>query len=115
MSFKDTFVRLRKEKGFLQTQVAEKLGISVGQVKKYEKGVSTPSLTVLGKMATFFGVSTDIFVFDDGKGVAGEKLEPELLRRFEMVSHLPERERDALMLVMDSIIAKQKLREVIGI
>jgi transcriptional regulator with XRE-family HTH domain len=114
MGFKDTFVKLRKEKGFLQVQVAEKLGISVGQVKKYEKGASTPSLSVLGKMATLFGVSTDVFVFDGGKGVAGEKLEPDLLRRFELVSHLPDRERDALMLVIDSIIAKQKLREVIG-
>ena len=74
MSFRDVFVRLRKEKGLLQAQVAEKLGISVGQVKKYEKGVSTPSLGVLGKMATLFGVSTDIFVFEGGKGVAvGEK------------------------------------------
>ncbi|MBF0548591.1 MAG: helix-turn-helix transcriptional regulator [Candidatus Riflebacteria bacterium] len=114
MSFKDIFVRLRKEKGLLQTQVAEKLGISVGQIKKYEKGVSTPSLSVLGKIATLFGVSTDIFVFDGGKGVAGEKLDPELLHRFELVSHLPDRERDALIIVIDSIIAKQRLREVIG-
>jgi len=114
MAFKETFVRLRKEKGFLQAQVAEKLGISVGQVKKYEKGASTPSLHVLGKIATLFGVSADVFVFEDGKSVAGEKLDSELLSRFEIVSHLPDRERDALMVVIDSIIARQKLREVIG-
>jgi len=113
MSFNEAFLKLRREKGWTQVQVAESLGISVGQIKKYEKGDSTPSLGILGKIAALFGVSADVFVFEAGKGIAGEKLDAELLRRFECISKLPEREKDAVMVVLDSIIAKQRLREVI--
>lgn len=50
MAFKDTFVRLRKERVWTQAQVAEKIGISVGQVKKYEKGDSAPILHILARI-----------------------------------------------------------------
>lgn len=114
MGFKDTFLRLRKERGWTQQHVADQIGISVGQVKKYEKGDSAPTLHILGRMAMVFGVSADELVFEGGKGVAGSKLDPELLARFEKVAQLPERERDAVLVLIDSVIAKQRLREVIG-
>jgi transcriptional regulator with XRE-family HTH domain len=114
MAFKDTFLRLRKERGWTQQHVAERIGISVGQVKKYEKGDSAPTLNILGKIATVFGVSTDELVFENGHGVAGSKLDAELLVRFEQVAQLPLRERDAVLVLIDSLVAKQRLREVIG-
>jgi len=46
--------------------------------------------------------------------VAGRKLDAELLRRFEKVAQLPEREKDAVLVLIDSVIAKQTLKEVIG-
>jgi len=114
MGFKETFVRLRKERGWTQQQVADKIGISVGQVKKYEKGDSAPTLHILAKIALAFGVSADELVFEDGAGVAAKKLDAELLKRFEKVAQLPERERDAILVLIDSVIAKQTLRDVIG-
>jgi len=114
MSFRETFTRLRKERGWTQQFVAEAVGISIAQVKKYEKGSSTPTLPVLAKIASTFGVSADDLVFDEGKGLPGRKLDSDLLRRFEMIAHLPEKDRDAVLLVLDSIIAKHRLREVIG-
>lgn len=114
MAFKDTFVRLRKERGWTQAQVADEIGMSVGQVKKYEKGDSAPNLHILAKIATVFGVSADELVFAEGSGVAGKKLDADLLRRFERVAQLPERERDAILVLIDSVIARQTLREVVG-
>lgn len=114
MAFRDRFVRLRKEQGWTQQQVADKIGLSVGQVKKYEKGTSAPTLQFLAQIATVFGVSTDELVFGSDSGVASKKLDAELLRRFEKVAGLPERERDAVLVLIDSVIAKQTLREVIG-
>ncbi len=114
MGFGERFLRLRKDRGWTQQQVADKIGISVGQIKKYEKGTSAPTLQILGKTATVFGVSADDLVFENGSGVAGQKLDVELLKRFEALSELPERERDAVFVLIDSVIAKQRLREVIG-
>ena len=114
MGFRDTFVRLRKEKNWTQAQVADKIGISVGQVKKYEKGDSAPNLHILAKITTVFEVSADDFVFGEGKSLASGKLDHELLKRFEKVAKLPDRERDAILVIIDSVIAKQTLKEVIG-
>ena len=113
MAFKDTFVRLRKERGWTQSEVADKIGISVGQVKKYEKGDSAPTLHILARIAMVFGVSSDVLVFEHGAGPAAHKLDAELLKRFEKVAGLPDRERDAILVLIDSVIAKQTLREVI--
>ena len=82
--------------------------------KKYEKGDSAPNLHILAKIATVFEASADDFVFGEGKSIAAKKLDHEILKRFEMIGQLPERERDAILVVLDSIIAKHKLREVIG-
>jgi len=114
MAFKDTFLQLRKERGWTQAQVADQVGISVGQVKKYEKGDSAPNLHALGRIARVFGVSSDEFVFENGKGIAGVKLETELLERFEKVAQLPKEEKDAILLLIDSVVAKHTIREVMG-
>lgn len=114
MSFKDTFVHLRKQHGWTQAEVAEKIGISTGQIKKYEKGDSAPTLHILARIATVFETSADDFVFGEGKNLAQAKLDHELLKRFEKVTTLPERERDAILVLIDSVIAKQTIKEVIG-
>jgi len=71
-------------------------------------------LTSWPRSATVFGVSPDVLVFADGTGVAGRKLDAELLTRFEKVDQFPEREKDAVLVLIDSVIAKQTLMEVIG-
>ena len=113
MAFRDTFVRLRKDRAWTQAEVADKIGLSVGQVKKYEKGDSAPTLHILARIAMVFGVSADELVFEHGAGPAAHKLDAELLTRFEKVAQLPDRERDAVLVLLDSVIAKQALREVI--
>lgn len=113
MAFKDTFVRLRKERGWTQSEIADKIGISVGQVKKYEKGDSAPTLHILTRIAMAFDVSADVLVFDHGNGVAAQKLDSELLNRFQRIIELPDRERDAIIVLIDSVIARQTIREAI--
>lgn len=114
MAFKGTFLRLRKERGWTQQQVADQIGLSVGQVKKYEKGDSAPTLHILGRIAMVYGISTDTLVFEDGKSIAGAKLEPELLERSEKVAGLPKEENDAILRPIDSVTAKHTIRGVMG-
>lgn len=50
---------LRKERGWTQRYVAEKLGIHCTTYTKYETGVSEPSFDMLRKLTEIFDVPTD--------------------------------------------------------
>lgn len=114
MSFSEKIVKLRKERNWTQQQLADLLGMAANQVKRYEKGKSTPSLEALRKLAVTFGVSTDALIFDNGDGVAAQKLDPELLTKFEAISRLPEKEKEAVEIMLDGIIIKNQLNEMVG-
>lgn len=112
MAFKNTFLRLRKGRGWTQQRLVDPTSLWVGQVKKYEKGDSAPTLHILGHIAMAYGVSTDELVSDGRKGAAATTLALKLLGRFEKVALLPDEERNAALL--DSVIAKHTIRKLMG-
>lgn len=50
---------LRKEKGFTQEKLAEMFGVTNQSISKWELGLSCPDITMLPKIAEFFGVTID--------------------------------------------------------
>ena len=59
MEFGEFLASLRREKGYLQKEVATYLNVTVATISNYEKGVHTPDLNTLTKLADFYDVSTD--------------------------------------------------------
>lgn len=59
MEFGEFLAELRKERGLLQKEVANYLKVTVATISNYEKGVHSPDLNTLIKLADFFDVSTD--------------------------------------------------------
>ncbi len=59
INIKDTLRRLRFEKGVTQETLANHLGISQQSVGKWERGEGYPDITLLPKIALFFGVTID--------------------------------------------------------
>lgn len=57
--FAQNFTTLRKEKGYTQASVAEKLSVSSQAVSKWENGDSMPDVSLLGDIADLFGVTID--------------------------------------------------------
>ena len=55
----ETIKRLRKEQDITQEKLADYLNISYQAVSKWENGLALPDITLLPKLANFFGVSTD--------------------------------------------------------
>ena len=49
----------RKEKGFTQAELGEKLNVSSQAVSKWENDLSEPDLETVKRMAALFGISTD--------------------------------------------------------
>ena len=51
MQMKDVIRQKRRERGLTQEQVAERLGVSVPAVNKWESGASYPDITLLSALA----------------------------------------------------------------
>ncbi len=59
MEFGKNLVKLRKEKGMSQSELAEELGVSRQAVSRWEGGTSLPSIENLKCISTLYGVSLD--------------------------------------------------------
>ncbi len=68
---------LRKQSGFTQDYVAEKLGVSAQAVSKWENDIACPDIMTLPNIATLYGISIDeLFKNEDVKSnVKFEKTE----------------------------------------
>jgi len=113
MPFAEKLSKMRTEKGFTQQQMAGMIGVGIAQVRRYEKGKSSPTLDVIKNIAKTLGVSADELLFDEGEGVAANRImDKKLLEQFEMVSILKPGDKEAIMTIIDSMIIKNRLEEV---
>ncbi|MBQ1825630.1 MAG: helix-turn-helix transcriptional regulator [Firmicutes bacterium] len=65
MILAETIVQLRKQAGWSQEELADKLGVSRQAISKWESAQSVPDLNRILDMSRLFGVSTDILLKDD--------------------------------------------------
>lgn len=54
---------LRRQRGWTQRELAQRLGVSSGAVANWEVGTRTPNLRTAKKLAELFGVSVDQIEF----------------------------------------------------
>lgn len=59
MSIGDRLTKLREDKGFLQREVATKIGIAPNTLSGYERDLRSPDPDTLVKLANFYNVSVD--------------------------------------------------------
>lgn len=61
--------RLRKEKGYNQTKVANKIGVSQNAYSRYELGTSEPKYFVISKLAELYGLSPEYILYGESESV----------------------------------------------
>lgn len=114
MAFANKLTEIRKSRNLTQQELAEKVGVGISQMRRYEKGSSSPTLEVIKNLAVTIGVSTDELIFDASERVAASRiLDKELLRQFETISSLTSRDIDAVKTVLESIIIKNRIEEIL--
>lgn len=59
--------QFRKEKGYTQEEMAEKLGVTPQAVSKWENDISYPDILLLPKIAEMLGVSVDELLSGESK------------------------------------------------
>lgn len=96
-------IALRREKGLTQQEMADKIGLHVNQVRRYELGSTLPSLEALKKIAVTLSVTIDSLVFEpDERGPQEEGLK----LRFEAVSQLDPQEKSVILELIDGMLLK---------
>jgi transcriptional regulator with XRE-family HTH domain len=100
MSFPQRLSALRKELGFTQQQMADKIGMHVSQLKRYEAGSSQPTIDVFKRIALALNVSADMLLFEQEERGPDERLK----LQFEAVSQLDEKEREAVETMIAGVL-----------
>lgn len=110
MSFSARFLQLRKQHGLTQPQMADKVGIHLTQVRRYESGEAQPSLDILKRIAVTFNVSADWLIFEEGE----REPQDELKLRFEAVKQMDEEELRSVNSILDAMILKHQAKRLLG-
>lgn len=108
--FSERIAKLRKERGLTQQALADRVGIHVIQLRRYEGATSQPTLEVLRKLAIALSVSADALVF--GKDERGP--DEELKLQFEAIARLDPGEKAVIREVVESIIIKHDAKRWIN-
>jgi len=73
MSLAERLIKLRKEKGLTQLNLAEKLNVSRQAVSRWEAGIAIPSTENLKYLSDLYGVSVDFLFNGSEEGLGPEK------------------------------------------
>ena len=112
MPFAEKLSKLRNERGLTQQEMASLIGVGIAQMRRYEKGKSSPTLEVIKNIARTLGISADELIFDENERVAAAKiLDRKLLEQFELIARLNPHDKDAVKTILDSMILKSRLEE----
>ena len=81
MVFGEKLKNLRKDKGWSQEELAEKLFVSRQSVSKWENGQNYPSIEIIIKLSDFFGVTIDELLRSD------EELKEKVINDSKQLAH----------------------------
>jgi transcriptional regulator with XRE-family HTH domain len=106
MDFATRLTATRKERSLTQAALAERVGIHVTQIRRYEAGTSAPTLDVLRNIAVALSVTIDSLVFDqDERGP-----DDDLRLAFEATMHLDPDERATVKQLIEAMILKHEAK-----
>lgn len=108
MSIAVRLIALRKERGLTQQEMADRVGLHVNQVRRYEAGNAQPSLEALKKIAITTSITIDSLVFDkEERGPQDEALK----LRFEAVTQLDDQGKTVIMELIDGMLLKHDAKK----
>jgi transcriptional regulator with XRE-family HTH domain len=106
MDFATRLAAARKERGLTQQALADRVGIHVTQIRRYEAGTSSPTLDVLAKIALSMNVTTDSLVF----GEHDRDPDEDLRLSYEATRHLDPDEREMVKGLIEAVLLKHEAR-----
>jgi transcriptional regulator with XRE-family HTH domain len=102
--------KLREARGFTQGELAERVGIELVQISRYERGQALPNAETLVSLAEVLKTDTDVLLRGETSSFRETTKEIDLdlplLERFQDLQKLSKRDRDAVILLIDSVLTR---------
>jgi transcriptional regulator with XRE-family HTH domain len=115
MTLGEKILKLRKEKGWSQDKLGDKIGVYGRRVSLYENDKSTPSAETLQKLADIFEVSLDYLLSDSPKNITGIPIkDPSLIPYFEELDQLDEDDKKTIKSMIEALAMRKKVKEMAG-
>jgi transcriptional regulator with XRE-family HTH domain len=110
MEFRERLAALRRERDLTQQVLADKAGVHVAQIRRYEAGQTQPALDVIRKLAIALQVSADMLVFDtDERGP-----DDDLRLQFEALQRLTPEEKKVAKIVLEGLLLTHDAKRVVS-
>ena len=104
---------LRTERNWSQEQFARKIGVSSQRISKYERGLISPTMEVITKMAETLETSLDYLLLND-TGDAKSKIKNRVLReKLDEIDSLPVKDQDILIDILDAYIKRSRFESLV--
>ena len=103
MTIGEHIMIIRKQKNLSQGELGKRIGTSGDIIGRYERGVITPSIEVIMKIADELQVSIDYLV-----GKTTLQLDTSTLNRIEDIGQLPDTEKAHVFKVFDALLRDYK-------
>lgn len=102
-------LELRKQRGWSQPELGQKIGTSGAIIGRYERAEITPSVDVARRLAETFDVTLDFLTSD--KDMPEAFKDPEMIERWRSLDDLPTGDRDKILYVVDGLIRDARARQ----
>ena len=105
--------QLRKQMGWTQKELANRIDGSYQQLNKYKSGIHTPPLDKLVQLAEALDTTTDYLII-------GEQSEEtplhnkRLLERFRLLKSFNSNDQETVINLIDAMIAKQRMEQAMS-
>lgn len=105
---------LRKERAWSQAELGEKVGTDSQRISRYENGRLTPSLAAAVRIAEALDVSVDYLVIEGASRRSLTDADSTLAARLAELGALDDADRDAVLHIIDGLIAKNRVRHALS-
>lgn len=105
---------LRKKKGLSQGELAAAIDMNPSHISRLETGKYQPSVDALQRLATALDVTPDFLLNgDDANSPEVQIQNKSLIERIRLIETLDEADQQALIQVIDSMLTKQRMKQLL--
>jgi transcriptional regulator with XRE-family HTH domain len=105
VEFGERLALLRRQAGLTQVSLAERAGVHVTQLRRYEAGTTEPTLGALRRLAVALSVSADSLVFGDDPRLPADEA---MRLLFEATVFLDEAEQAHVRALLEAFLARHE-------